>query len=161
MKSLKAAPTVIGLVFLLARCCIAQQPAATPPQIVLPGSDQRAILAVLTSQQSAWNRGDIPAFLEGYWHSPDLTFSGSDGIARGWDNVLARYKKTYADRSAMGTLNFSHLEFRWLGSDSALVLGHWHIARSKGDIGGVFTLVWQRFPEGWRIVHDHTSAENK
>jgi ketosteroid isomerase-like protein len=161
VKSLKVAPAVINLVLLLAPCCIAQQPATTPPQAVMPDSNQRAILGVLTSQLSAWNRGDIPAFLEGYWHSPDLTFSGSDGIARGWDNVLARYKKTYTDRSAMGTLDFSHLEFRWLGSDSALVLGHWHLVRSKGDIGGVFTLVWQRFPEGWRIVHDHTSAETK
>jgi beta-aspartyl-peptidase (threonine type) len=161
MKSLRAARTAFSLLLLLAPFCIAQQPTATPPQAVMADSDQRAILAVLTTQQSAWNRGDIPAFLEGYWRSPELTFSGTDGIARGWDDVLARYKKAYADRSEMGTLDFSHLEFRSLGSDSALVLGHWRLARSKGDIGGVFTLVWQRFPEGWRIVHDHTSAETK
>jgi len=28
----------------------------------------------------------------------------------------------------------------------------------KDELGGVFTLVWQRFPEGWKIVHDHTSV---
>jgi ketosteroid isomerase-like protein len=136
----------------------AQQPAASPSQATVEDGDRRAIVAVLTAQQSAWNRGDIPAFLEGYWRSPELTFSGSDGIVRGWDNVLARYKKSYADRSEMGTLDFSQLEFRSLSAGSALVLGHWHLARTNGDIGGVFTLVWQRFPEGWRIVHDHTSA---
>lgn len=139
----------------------AQQPAASPSQATVEDGDRRAIVAVLTAQQSAWNRGDIPAFLEGYWRSPELTFSGSDGIVRGWDNVLARYKKSYADRSEMGTLDFSQLEFRSLGAGSALVLGHWHLARTNGDIGGVFTLVWQRFPEGWRIVHDHTSAVTK
>jgi len=122
------------------------------------GADREAITAVLTSQQSAWNRGDVRAFLTGYWRSPELTFSGSSGVARGWDAVLARYKKNYPDRAAMGQLDFSNLEFRFLGPDAALVLGHWHLKREKDDLGGVFTLVWQRFPDGWKIIHDHTSA---
>lgn len=121
-------------------------------------ADRAAINAVLKAQQSAWNRGDVHAFLVGYWQSPELTFSGSNGVSRGWDGVLARYKKNYPDRAAMGELNFSELEFRFLGSDAALVLGKWHLKREIGDIGGVFTLVWQKFPEGWKIVHDHTSA---
>lgn len=121
-------------------------------------ADRRAIHAVLTAQQHTWNRGDIDAFLSGYWHSPELTFSGSNGISRGWEGVLARYKKTYPDRAAMGQLDFSNLEFRFLGPDAALVLGHWHLKREKDDLGGVFSLVWQRFPDGWRIIHDHTSA---
>ncbi|MDQ1408897.1 MAG: hypothetical protein QOJ41_632 [Acidobacteriaceae bacterium] len=120
-------------------------------------ADHSAIRAVLDAQQQAWNRGDIDAFLTGYWHSPDLTFSGSNGISRGGDAVLARYKKSYPDRSAMGTLDFSNLELRFLGPDAALVLGHWHLKREKDELGGVFSLVWQRFPEGWRIIHDHTS----
>ena len=121
-------------------------------------ADREAIGAVLRAQQSAWNRADVDAFLEGYWHSPELTFSGSNGVARGWDAVLARYKKNYPDRAAMGQLSFSDLEFRFLGPDAALVLGKWHLQREKDELGGVFTLVWQRFPEGWKIIHDHTSA---
>jgi L-asparaginase / beta-aspartyl-peptidase len=124
-------------------------------------SDRAAITKILDAQQNNWNQGNVDAFLEGYWHSPDLTFSGSGGIARGWDGVLARYKKNYPDRAAMGQLDFSNLEFRFLGKDAALVLGHWHLARSQGDVGGVFSLVWQRFPEGWRIIHDHTSSVEK
>ena len=120
--------------------------------------DREAILAVLNAQQAAWNRGDVDSFLVGYWHSPELTFSGSSGVSRGWDGVLARYKRNYPDRAAMGELEFRGLEFRFLGPDAALVLGKWHLKREKGDIGGVFSLVWQRFPEGWKIVHDHTSA---
>jgi uncharacterized protein (TIGR02246 family) len=120
-----------------------------------------AISAVLNAQQAAWNRGDVDAFLVGYWHSPELTFSGSGGVSRGWDGVMARYKKNYPDRAAMGQLDFSELEFRFLGPDAALVLGHWHLKRDKGDIGGVFSLVWQRFSEGWKIIHDHTSAVEK
>jgi len=121
-------------------------------------SDRAAIRKILDAQQRAWNEGNVDAFLEGYWHSPDLTFSGTGGIARGWDAVLARYKKNYPDRAAMGHLDFSGLEFRFLGADAALVLGHWYLARAQGDIGGVFSLVFQRVPEGWRIIHDHTSA---
>ncbi len=90
--------------------------------------DQAAILEVLKNQQVNWNRGDVDAFLEGYWHSPELTFAGTSGIARGWDAVRARYRKNYADREAMGQLA-SALEFRFLGADAALVLGHWHLPR--------------------------------
>ncbi len=121
-------------------------------------ADRDAIRMVLVAQQAAWNRGDVDAFLLGYWQSPELTFSGSSGVSRGWDGVRARYKKNYPDRAAMGELDFSELEFRFLGPDAALVLGKWHLKREQGDVGGIFTLVWQRFPEGWKIIHDHTSA---
>ena len=134
---------------------------AQRPLLGKPGeereADRKAITAVLNAQQSAWNRGDVDAFLVGYWHSSELTFSGSSGVSRGWDGVLARYKKNYPDRAAMGQLDFSDLEFRFLGPDAALVLGRWHLKR-ENEVGGVFSLVWQRFPDGWKIVHDHTSA---
>jgi len=120
--------------------------------------DQAAIQKLMDTQQAAWDRGDLDAFMTVYWHSPDVTFSGTSGVVRGWDAVLTRYKKSYADREAMGQLQFSGLDYRFLGPDAALLLGHWHLTRAKGEVGGVFSLVWQRFPEGWRIIHDHTSA---
>src|SRR5690349_6133965 len=86
-------------------------------------ADRAAISGVLKAQQAAWNRGDVDSFLVGYWQSPELTFSGGSGVLRGWDGVLARYKRNYPDRAAMGELDFSDLEFRFLGSDAALVLG--------------------------------------
>lgn len=118
---------------------------------------RRNIQKVLETQQIAWNRGDVTEFLQGYWRSPELTFSGTGGITRGWDQVQSRYQKNYPDAAAMGKLQFSDLEFRFLGENFALVLGKWRLIREKGEIGGVFTLVWQKFPEGWRIIHDHTS----
>jgi ketosteroid isomerase-like protein len=124
-------------------------------------ADKTAITAVLNAQQAAWNRADVDTFLVGYWRSPELTFSGSSGVSRGWDGVMARYKKSYPDQAAMGHLDFSELEFHFLGPDAALVLGRWHLKREKGDVGGVFSLVWQRFPDGWKIIHDHTSAVEK
>jgi len=120
-------------------------------------ADRAAILGVLTTQQSDWNKGDIRGFMDGYWNSSELTFAGTRGFTRGWQPVMARYEKNYADKRAMGKLDFSELEIRQLGPDARLVLGNWHLQRQAGDIGGIFTLVFQRFPEGWRIIHDHTT----
>jgi uncharacterized protein (TIGR02246 family) len=138
------------------------------PQIVraqnsrdLHAKARTAITQLLTAQQDAWNKGNVDTFMSAYWKSPDLTFSGARGTERGYEAVYNRYKRTYPDRSTMGQLDFSDLDFHFIGNDGALVLGHWHLTRDKasgGDIGGVFSLVWQRFPEGWRIIHDHTSA---
>ena len=122
-----------------------------------PDSAAAEITAVLNSQQSAWNKGDIRAFMDGYWNSPDVTFSGSSGVSRGWQSVFARYQQRYPTQVAMGHLDFSDLETHFLSSTSALVLGKWHLTLSSGDLGGVFTLVFQKFPEGWKIIHDHTS----
>lgn len=95
--------------------------------------------------------------MEGYWKSSELTFAGAGGFTRGWQPVMARYEKSYADKAAMGTLDFSELEIRQIGAGAALVLGKWHLQRQAGDVGGIFTLVFQKFPEGWRIIHDHTT----
>jgi len=149
-------PLLLGTGYLY----VAAQPVPAAPEAQAAATDPSSeIRTVLTAQQAAWNRGDIPAFLEGYWNSPELTFAGSDGIVRGYDGLLERYRKSYPDKAHMGELEFSQLEIRPLGSDSALVLGRWHLKRQMGDAGGVFSLVFHRLPVGWRIIHDHTSAQ--
>ena len=121
--------------------------------------DEQSVKALLLQQQADWNRGDVTAFMHGYWDSPELTFAGSTSFTRGWKPVLERYQHSYPDKAAMGHLDFSDLEIRPLGSDAALVLGRWHLTKDSGASGGIFTLVLQHFPEGWRIVHDHTNAD--
>src|SRR5215470_869391 len=121
-------------------------------------SDQALIEGILSAQQKAWNDGNVEEFMKGYWQSEELTFSGSSGVSRGFHAVRERYQRNYPDRQTMGKLDFSGLEFHFLGKDGALVLGRWHLTREKGDVGGVFSLVFQRFPEGWKIIHDHTSV---
>jgi len=148
---------VFGLVFATLLGALILAASGRPATEGLKEADRAAIVAVLTSQQNDWNKGNIRGFMAGYWNSSELTFAGTRGFTRGWEPVLARYEKNYADKAAMGTLDFSELEVRQLGPDAALVLGKWHLQRQVGDIGGIFTLVLQRFPEGWRIVHDHTT----
>jgi ketosteroid isomerase-like protein len=124
-------------------------------------STREPVTAVLAMQQEAWNRGDVATFMEGYWKSPELTFAGSSGVTRGWQPVMNRYRKNYPDQKAMGHLDFSDVEVRPLGKEAALVIGRWHLKRDSGEVGGIFTLVFQKFPEGWRIIHDHTSRDEK
>ncbi len=118
-----------------------------------------ALRALLAAQSADWNRGDIDGFMNGYWHSPETTFAGSSGLSRGWQNLMVHYVKNYPDRATMGHLDFSEIEIRPLGDDAALILGRWHLNRDAGPAGGIFTLVARRFPEGWRIIHDHTSTD--
>ena len=149
----------LSVLALRARASRSPGAAASGQATELHSAERRAIEQLLRDQQEAWNHGDIDRFLAGYWHSPELTFSGTGAIERGWDAVLARYKRKYATRTAMGQLDFSALEFRFLAPDAALVLGRWHLTRPPdNDIGGVFSLVLQKFPEGWRIIHDHSNA---
>ena len=121
---------------------------------------QVEIRALLDEQLAAWNRGDLDAFMKTYWNSPKTIFAGSSGIFRGWQAVLGRYKRTYPDRAAMGHTTFTALEITELAPDAALAIGHWHLKRANGELGGVFTLVLRKFPGGWRIILDHTSAMN-
>ena len=113
---------------------------------------------VLRAQQEAWNRGDIDAFMNGYWRSDKTVFVSGDDVSRGWQKVLDRYKKKYSDRAKMGMLTFSNLEITPLSDDSAVVLGSWELKRANDLPHGRFTLIFRRLPEGWKIVHDHTSA---
>ena len=159
--ALAAIGCALGVAETYGRIAQAGNRAAAAVASAAPDEQSEAIRAVLNTQQAAWNRGDIPAFLEGYWNAPELTFSGADGIVRGYAGLLQRYRTSYPDRAAMGELDFSGLEIRILAPDAALVLGHWHVKRAAGDVGGVFTLVFRRFPAGWRIIHDHTSAQKQ
>jgi len=113
---------------------------------------------LLHAQQEAWNRGDIDAFMNGYWRSEETVFVSGDEVTRGWQKVLDRYKTKYSDRAKMGTLTFSNLEITSLSNDSAVALGVWKLKRANDEPHGRFTLIFRRFPEGWKILHDHTSA---
>ena len=115
-----------------------------------------AIRKVMDDQAAAWNRGDIETFMDGYWRSDKLVFV-SNNVTRGWKPTLDRYKKTYGTREKMGTLTFSDLEITVLSKDAAVVLGSWTLARANDNPHGKFTLIFRKFKDGWKIVHDHTS----
>jgi len=120
-----------------------------------------AVRAVLNAQVAAWNHHDLKGFMKGYWNSPELTFFSGATETKGWQPTLERYEKRYQSAGAtMGTLSFSDLRVEALGADAAFVRGRFHLAMPDGkQPAGAFTLIFRKFPEGWRIVHDHTCSE--
>jgi len=134
-------------------CCIAILCAAAFAQ------DSVAIKQVLADQQNAWNRGDIAAFMHGYKDSPETAFIRKT-VQYGYGPILERYKSRYATREAMGKLDFSNLTVRMLGKDYAVATGNFHLTRTAtggGDASGIFSLIFEREAEGWRIILDHSS----
>jgi uncharacterized protein (TIGR02246 family) len=123
-----------------------------------PPNAAAEIQSVLRAQQEAWNRGDIDEFMNGYARSASTVFVSDDQVTRGWETVRERYRRKYSDRTKMGTLAFSDIEVTVLSPDAAVVLGRWALKRATDEPHGRFTLILKRLPEGWRIIHDHTSA---
>jgi ketosteroid isomerase-like protein len=119
-----------------------------------------AVQQVIVQQTAAWNRHDLDGFMAGYWNSSDLTFFSGASESNGWDAALARYRKSYqGDGHDMGSLEFSNLRIEPLSKDSAFVRGAWKLTLADGKTPhGLFTLVFRKFPEGWKIIHDHTSS---
>src|ERR1700689_1497666 len=124
-------------------------------------ASRKAIRKVIEDQQAAWNRQDLEAFMAGYWNSPQLTFFSGAQEAKGWQAALDRYKKNYQGAGhEMGKLDFTNLRIEMLGQETAFVRGEFHLTMSDGKTPhGLFTLVFRKFPEGWKIVHDHSAAE--
>jgi len=122
-----------------------------------------AVGQVLLRQQEAWNHHDLEGFMSGYWNSPDLTFFSGAEKTSGWQSTLERYRKKYqSEGQEMGQLEFSELNIQELAPDAALVRGAFHLTMSDGKTPhGLFTLIFRKFPDGWKIVHDHTSAAER
>jgi beta-aspartyl-peptidase (threonine type) len=122
-------------------------------------SAEKAVRKVLDDQVTVWNKGDLQGFMKGYWSSPNLTFFSGNTKTSGWQATLERYQKRYqAEGREMGQLTFRELEIEVLSPTSAFVRGRFQLVLSKEKPTGLFTLVFKRFPEGWRIIHDHTSS---
>ena len=151
--------------FLLLLCTftriLAAQAASAPP----PVTDETAIRAAIAAQAEAWNRADIPSFMQTYENSPDTTFIGAK-LRKGYGPILERYKKSYTTKEQMGKLIFGDLDIRFLPNscgtvEFAVVTGTFHLNRTthgeaaKDD--GIFSLVWRKGPQGWKILLDHTS----
>ena len=120
-----------------------------------------AIRKVIEDQHAAWNRQDLEGFMAGYWNSHELTFFSGAHESKGWQAALDRYKKNYqGEGREMGKLEFANLRIEMLGPEAAFVRGEFHLTMSDGKTPhGLFTLVFRKFPEGWKIVHDHSAGE--
>jgi beta-aspartyl-peptidase (threonine type) len=121
-------------------------------------SPTTAIRKVLDDQVIAWNKGDLKAFMEGYWNDEKLSFFSGKNRTLGWKATLERYQNRYqAEGKEMGKLAFTEMDIEPLGDKHALVRSNWELTLTKEKVGGLFTLIVEKTPQGWKVIHDHTS----
>ncbi len=116
------------------------------------------IRKLIDGQTDAWNDGDLDRFMSVYWKSDSLASSAGGQLTRGWDATIRRYREHYPDKTTMGQVAFTELEFLKLDQATVQVLGVWNLSRESDPIGGRFTLIFRKQCDGWKIVHDHTSV---
>lgn len=123
-------------------------------------SPEEQVAAVLRAQSDAWNRGDLEAFTAVY--AEDAAFLTSSGLTRGRNEVLARYRKRYPDKAAMGKLTLEVIEARTFptgqAAEAVSVAARWRLEypgqADKKTAEGLTLLVLRRTGEAWQIVQD-------
>lgn len=163
MRIRRVARMVVMAVLTVSALVLHAKPA---PEAADKAGDKAAIRAAMEAQVASWNRGDVTAFMSSYEDSPETTFIGAASVNKGFQPILSRYKQNYATREQMGTLAFKDLEIRLLPTSAgvveyAIVTGRFHLTRNvKGAAtkdDGIFSLIWRKGPDGWKIVLDHTA----
>lgn len=141
---------VLSFIFLLAvHLCFSQKQEEN--------QDLKAVRTIMSQQEKAWNDGDIPTFMEGYWQNENLVFTGSKGPTYGYLNTLERYKKNYPDQAAMGKLHFDLLFLKQWDENTIQVVGKFTLVRAQDTPTGHFTLLFRKIEGAWKIVSDHSS----
>jgi len=124
---------------------------------LLAQRNENAIRQLLSKQTECWNKGDIEGFMQTYWQSDSLLYVGKSGVTYGWHRTLERYRKSYPDRAAMGTLQFTIIKVQQLSSKMYNVVGKWQLTRVSGNVEGHYTLLLRKINGKWLIVQDHSS----
>jgi ketosteroid isomerase-like protein len=148
------------LAVVLAACRGSTRPTTSP----LPDSDQAALTRLITAQleRSAldWNRGDLDGFMSDY--APESTTTYVDGrrARAGLDFIRGVYAPRFAPGAERDSLHFEEVKVRPLSATHAVVTARFILQRkNEVSASGPFTLVMERRPEGWKILHDHSSSD--
>ncbi|MBN9520052.1 DUF4440 domain-containing protein [bacterium] len=142
----------VAAVLLCAAPALAQPPSPPAP------ADDVAVRKVLGDQVTAWNKGDLDGFMAGYWNDERLTYISGGKSVRGWKALKERYQAAYqGEGKQMGQLAFAELDTEGTGPGAVMVRGKWEVTVGKDAVGGWFTLLVRKMPDGWKVTHDHTS----
>jgi uncharacterized protein (TIGR02246 family) len=121
--------------------------------------EQLAVVKIVLAQETAWNNGDLDAFLSTFKDAPD-TQAVLGNRARGTAEIHNAFHINYPNRESMGLIAYSDVEARELGENFALATGRYHLDRSKkygGPADGTFTEVMEKTPKGWQIIFNETT----
>jgi ketosteroid isomerase-like protein len=128
------------------------------------GTDRHAmsdtILAQLNRSAADWNRGDLDGFLSDYAAESTTTFVDGRRARHGIDFIRRNYAPWFAPNARRDSLRFDAVEVRPLTSTLVLVTARFLLERGGAITrSGPFTLVMERKPQGWKIIHDHSSSD--
>lgn len=145
-RSLRAA--ALGAALVLPPALAAQAP---------PPSPEPEITALLDQSVAAWNRGDLDGHLAD--NADSITFMTGRGPITGKDKTAEALRRSFfRDGQPIQSLRFEQVTVRPLGSGYALVVGRFILSGGgEAEKSGWFSTVWERRPEGWRVIHDHSS----
>jgi len=118
---------------------------------------EKEVLKELDRQLQCWNNADLDCFMQGYWKSDSLMFIGKSGVNYGWQTTYDNYKKSYPDKSSMGSLEFEIINSSEISKNSVFIVGKWKLVREAGNLEGHFSLLWRKVDSHWVIIADHTS----
>jgi len=143
--------------------------AAAPLSIALPSCHssqtdnaviEAKLVSILDAQDEAWSAGDIDAFMESYWKSPELRFASGGKINRGWEATRDGYYTRYPNPNVMGKLITDDYEVDVLSPNAAIVHGSWELEREGEPASGLYTLVFKKIGGKWVITSDTTTSAN-
>ena len=143
---------IISLVLFFSRSVFAQ--------VTLKPKAEKALSEIMKAQEFYWNKGDIEAFMEGYWNNTELVFVGKNGPTYGYQNTLENYKKGYPDKASMGQLHFDILHTQQWDKNTIQLIGKYTLTRENDQPTGYFTLLFRKIDSVWKIVSDHSSSSS-
>lgn len=147
----------------LATACRPAAPASGPAQQE-SASAARELVRDFTVQldrgASDWNRGDLDGFMADYARDSLTGFVSGGRVQRGYEWIREHYAPRFKEGTTRDSLRFEAVEARPLGAEHALVNARYVLFRGGVTTSsGPFTLVMHRQPDGWKILHDHTSSD--
>ena len=147
------------LIAATAACSGGMPSPAAEPSPAAAAAAQNEITEILRASADEWNRGSLDGFMVPYLDSPDITYIGTTGVVRGKAAIRAFYASTwFRTGSPAGRLSYSEVEVHPTGPNHALSVGRWKVVDAAGrERTGMFSLTWARTPQGWRMIHDHSS----
>lgn len=137
---------------------------SAPAARVAPVPDAARLRDTLAAQfarsAAAWNGGELDRFVGDYARDSLTGFVSRGHVHHGYDWIRQNYAPSFAPGARRDSLRFEEFEVRPLGSAVALVTARFVLFREgRTTASGPFTLVMERRPDGWKILHDHTSSD--
>ncbi|HEV7660768.1 MAG TPA: nuclear transport factor 2 family protein [Allosphingosinicella sp.] len=132
--------------------------ACAPAPAVDDAAEERAIRQVIAEMETAWNRGDFPAYMRGF-ENPDVVFVSRGQFQRDWQGTLDHYVRDYGgDPARRGRLHFFDIRVEMLAPDAAQLISRYRLEGGGSPQDGINTRLMRKIDGRWVIALNHVSS---